>query len=389
METVKTQPMGRARNRSRLSVLLSVLLGVAAMLLFAVRSLTAYGAPSGPQQSQATTGSPPTANANTNANANLNHNPWYNGSRATTILPPTSSPSLISSTIAGGATAGGHYLFWLDQCTRAMAIYGYDLNTNQAFLVKTLPLGSGSLATDGQALVWVEGTEYSGDSIHSYNLSTAQEAIVIPSGTGEYDQIAVDKGTLYYDNPLTGLLARNLSSGDEQLVSADGAYPVAAAGKVLWLKQEQQCSSDGLCISSWKLYMAQQDDLKHSTYLATSGPDRFNGPGISGDKIVWADAWWQDNFTIYDIASNTSTIFHTGGFSIPMIRGSVVVWTEGPGTSRGWSIKSGDITTGASSTIVRGGEGKGFARAWGIAGANNGTVIYSVDDQLFTDGPIR
>jgi hypothetical protein len=205
----KSQPRGHYRSK------LSMLLGVAAVLVFGLCSLIACRAPGEPEKSQATTLQAATATATATATTNVTdvnagQKPGCIGSRPI-ATPSTSSGRLISYTFLGNPTVGGHYLFWTDQCTSgnpAMAIYGYDLNTNYSFLVKTLPLGATSLATDGQTLVWVEGTEYAGDSIHSYNLSTGQEATVISSGTGEYDQIAVDKDILYYDQLLTSVMLR-------------------------------------------------------------------------------------------------------------------------------------------------------------------------------------
>ncbi|MEO8287300.1 MAG: hypothetical protein ABI670_12820 [Chloroflexota bacterium] len=295
---------------------------------------------------------------------------------------PTASAAqskLITRSLAGEPTAGGAYLFWTDVRNTSMAIYGYNVNTSQEFLVKTLPRGAASLATDGRALAWIQGEPSGGDSIHTYNIATTQETTVIPSGTAEYSGIAVDNGTLYYESQTSGLVARNLSTGVEQVISTKGVQPVAADGKVLWLEQEQICYDVALCSTLQHLYLAELDNLQSVTNLATSGPSGFGAYQVSGNRVVWATG--TTGFTIYQIREGSKGAFQTGGFSFPIIRGDMLVWTEGPGASKGWSIKGHDIATGSSWITLS--ESNSFARAWRIVEGTHRGLEYSIDSTLY------
>jgi hypothetical protein len=314
----------------------------------------------------------------------------YAYERRQTIAPqPTSTaavmlPHLLSETSIGTPAAGGHYIFWTDVRNPQMAIYGYDLNTSQEFLVKQLPLGAASLATDGQTLVWVEGTAQSGDSIQSYDLATKRLSTIVPSGTNEYDHIAIDAGTLFYEKSGTGLVAHVLATGQERLISASGSAPIATEGKLLWTELKQQCPPNDLCSSQWELYLSDSANIKSKTLLATSsGPNGFRTYNASGNQVVWADAFWSDGFTLYDVRNSTSRTIRTQGISEPIVSGNIIVWSEGPTGGpqgpKGWSIKGYDMSTNTSWKIIP--EGNSFLRPSCIISGK--TLLFTDADKLY------
>ncbi len=283
----------------------------------------------------------------------------------------------LSDTLVGKPVAGGHYLFWTDTRNPKMAIYGYDLNTNQEFVVKQLPLGASSLATDGQILAWVEGSERpaEGDSLHTYNLATKQESTIIPTsrnGNGnELGGVAVDKGTLYYKGS-SGLVARDLSSGQEQVISVKGQDPVAADGKLLWVELEQHCTQGTFCPYEWSLHLLVQGGAKSDIVLATSGGENgFSGYHISGSRVVWGYVGGT-YLALYDTKDGTRKTIQGKGASLshPLISGNIVVWSEGPtgaiGEQGGWSIKGYNTDTDSLWTIIS--NSNAITQAWAIIG---------------------
>lgn len=69
--------------------------------------------------------------------------------------PSEDAAHLVASTVVGNPVAAGKYLFWIDLRDAQAAIYGYDLDTLQEFLIKALASTSQvkSLASDGVMLV--------------------------------------------------------------------------------------------------------------------------------------------------------------------------------------------------------------------------------------------
>ncbi|HET9494331.1 MAG TPA: hypothetical protein VFR15_08885 [Chloroflexia bacterium] len=293
-------------------------------------------------------------------------------------------PTLIARTVIGEPAARGHYVFWTDSRASDWAIYGYDVNTGEEFVVKQLPLGASGLATDGRLLAWVESSASNSgviiESIQVYNLSTREESTVSSSAGSELDRLALDNGTLYYGNQDMGyLVARDISTGQEQQVAAGGKEPVAAGGNVLWTELKQDCDPGPLCHFQFALQLARSGEYSKATALTvSSGPNGFWGYSASGDTAVWADAWWLEGFMIHDLRSGTNKVVSGKAVTSPVVAGDIVVWAEDATSSPvARCIKGYNTTTGRTWTVVSRIDGR--VRALNILGTK---IIYAVDADL-------
>jgi hypothetical protein len=262
--------------------------------------------------------------------------------------------------------------------------------------------GFGQLASNGQVLLWVEGSETTGDSIHSYNLTTSQETTVIAASANvEHNDIALDGDTLYY-HASTGLVGRSLSTGQQQLVSAQGVYPSAAGGKVLWMEPtNQQCTigsttldasgnevieSKPRCTFDWNLYL--RTSSTSTPQLLASQQQGFTGYHVSGDKVTWAE--YNSVAHMYTISTGTTENISAEPAANPLVLNTStetkLVWSklptgeiDKPNTS---SVQSKTRTsannTETSSAIVDDSTANVVARAI----VDQSRVLYTVDPDL-------
>jgi hypothetical protein len=301
--------------------------------------------------------------------------------------PAADTNLLVTRKVIGSPAVGGHYLFWVEDRDSKRSIYGYDIRSNQEFLVKNLPLGADFLNSDGQTLIWVEGSEGLGDSIHTFSIASKQEAIAIPATSiAEYSGVAVDGDILYYQAGV-GLVGHNLSTGQEQLISNKGAaYPVATDGKVLWVEINQQCSPGGPCPFEWNLYLLDRTRSSSGILLATSlGENGFSSYNISGNRVIWADISAPTAASIYDISNGATKNIQSKAVLNPILGGDIAAWSEGPvgmpGGPSNWSIRAYDVNADVSWTVV--GESSAVKRAWGIVQVPQSLLAYTSGESLY------
>lgn len=299
-------------------------------------------------------------------------------------VPP--GARLIASTALGVPVAAGHYLIWPDSRSVAAgqrSVYGYDLNTNQEFLIANDANDKYSFATDGTLVVWVEVPSGTTARIQSFNLNTRQSSTILEAaGPAEFGDLAVDGAMLYYlDNrgpsdgsppanvseTRNGLYARNLQTGQESLISSTAQHPVAADGILLW-SEEVQYRDDTtdpsgtnyitpLSLAQWRLHLTRDvANTSPTDTVIAQGMERFSGYQVSGDKVVWAfrPGSGDGQAYVYRLSSGSNQLISSQTANNPLIKGNDVAWTTTQSSAidqpRQWSVYKASATATDSST---------------------------------------
>jgi hypothetical protein len=280
----------------------------------------------------------------------------------TTGPPAHTQPApnrLLTSALVGAPVAAGQYIFWKERGTEQVALYGYDLATNTRFLLAQPANASAAIASDGAIVAWTSGDPADRAlTIQGYDLRT-RAVFTLATGISGAGEIAIDQGWLYYtDSALAhrGLFARAIASGREQLISPAGQRPVAADGALLW--SEEKSSGVGHT-ASWSLHLRTGDGRHGDTLIAAgaAGYGGFSGYAVSGSTVAWAFAGGaqESGVQLFRLDNGTHTTLAPAG-SDPHIQGSTVLWTEqpsgAPGQSQRWLVRSYDLTSGQSATVV-------------------------------------
>lgn len=245
--------------------------------------------------------------------------------------PAANAAQLIADTVVGSPVAAGNYLFWVDQRDAQVAIYSYNLDTQQETRIQELvqTYDVSSLVSDGQTVAWVD-TTLPIQRIQSYSLSTEAVSTVITDteayGLGD---IALEDGVLYYADTAPshrGIYAYNLTTGQTQPVTPVGHHPVVNDGVLLW--QDVQYSP-GSSIAERSLY-ARTLDGSLDTTLIVSGTAAFSGYGIAGDHVVWSFSppVVDQRVTSYHLATGNTQILSSQAGSLPTISQQRVAWRE-------------------------------------------------------------
>jgi hypothetical protein len=279
---------------------------------------------------------------------------------------------LLTSTLVGEPVAAGRYIFWKERGAEQVALYGYDLATGTRFLL-TQPADATAIASDGAMVAWTSADPADHAlAIRGYDLRT-RAVFTLAIGIGGAGEIAIDQGWLYYtDSALAhrGLFAREIASGREQLISPAGRRPVAADGALLW--SEEKSSGMGQT-AIWSLHLRTRGGRHGDMLIAsgTAGYGGFSGYAVSGGTVVWAFAGGapESGVQLFRLDNATHTTIAPTG-SDPHIQSSSVIWTEqpsgAPGQSQRWLVRSYDLTSGQSTTVVLPSTAASAARA--IAG---------------------
>jgi hypothetical protein len=266
---------------------------------------------------------------------------------------------LLTSALVGAPVAAGQYIFWKERGAEQVALYGYDLATSTRFLLAQPADATATIASDGAIVAWTSGDNADRAlTIHGYNLRT-RAVFTLATGIGGASEIAIDQGWLYYtDSALAhrGLFARTIASDREQLISPAGRRPVAADGALLW--SEEKSSGVGRT-ATWSLHLRTRDGRHGDTLIAAgaAGYGGFSGYAVSGSTAIWTSAGGahESGVQLFQLDNGTHTTIAPTG-SDPHIQGSTVLWTEqpsgAPGQSQHWLVRSYDLTSGQSATVV-------------------------------------
>lgn len=209
------------------------------------------------------------------------------------------------------------------------AIYSYDRYSNKETRLVSSATPKLKITSDGKMLVWLEKQGDKG-VIQGYDLATQQQSAIVdvPTTYSSYSYMALGDGVLYYQDRKeghTGLFARNLSSGEEQAISATGSDPVAKDGVLLWTEQRD----DGQY-----LHMLRLDGTKRDTVLARSyGPPDFYGYDVSGSNVVYANSVGENWYMhLYNSNDGTDRVIPNSHYGTgPHVNGNRVLWTVAQG----------------------------------------------------------
>jgi hypothetical protein len=282
----------------------------------------------------------------------------------TTAPPARTQPAnppdqLLTSALVGAPVAAGQYIFWKEHGAEQVALYGYDLATSTRFLLAQPADATAMIASDGAIVAWTSGDPAGRAlAIQGHDLRT-RAVFRLATGIGGAGEIAIDQGWLYYtDSALAhrGLFARAIASGRQQLISPTGRRPVAADGALLW---SEETSSGVGRTATWSLHLRTRDGRHDDTLIAAgaAGYGGFSGYAVSGGTVVWAFAGGAQasGVQLFRLDDGTHTMIAPTG-SDPHIQAHTTLWTEqlsdAPGQSQRWLVRSYDLTSGQSATVV-------------------------------------
>lgn len=308
----------------------------------------------------------------------------------------TSAARLLASNVLDWPVGGGNYIFWVAAYNGGKAIYGFSPTQQTDFLVtdKFKTNASYTLVSDGQLLAWSESviTDENSNpaySFYGYNLVSKHQFPITLGIDPNPVSLALDEGQLFYNDYSVahfGLYDHDLASGQEQLISRCGDWPVVAEGVLIWGEPEDGCSgqppsSDGSCCylpQKTVLHLLKLDGSEGDTPIAVSaGNVRY---AVAGKYVTWAvysddqPANYEGVF-LYDLGSgNSKRISAQVGYD-PLISDSKVVWNNHPtAQSPAWTISSYDIQSGATSLVVK--ESASWSQARAIIRQNQ--LVYSM-----------
>ncbi len=256
--------------------------------------------------------------------------------------PTTGTPKLISATASEAVVAAGGYLFWLDTRTGGAGVYGYRSDTKRVSVLDTSAARRYALASDGTTVAWVENGDKE-DVVVSYNLATGQRRGLVHGS--EFGGLALAGTTLIYQDGSAshrGLYARAINNGDEHLLAARGANPVADDGLVLWSEEQIKPGSQVPTVS---LHLGYLNGKGGERVLATSR-GCLTGYALSRGNAYWAFGCAASDRQVYaqsiSDGAATTTAISNGEGRAPYAAAGVVVWTVPPASDpaalRQWAI---------------------------------------------------
>lgn len=271
-------------------------------------------------------------------------------------------PQVIAAHAFGRPIAAGRYIFWVDMRhwvdarNERATIYGYDLITQQEFMVKEVGSVTNalSLTSDGTTVAWIDhvySDGFSRDRIQGYDLATRREFTIRELDIHDsFSSVALADGVVYYDlhtKSETGIYSSTLDATQVQQLSPQGYYVVAADGKVLW---QEECYAYGPC----RLYGLDLATGRRTEVV--NGRAAFTGYAVAGDTIVWSFFYDTEHRGIgaYDMTAGVSTTISVDSGWFPIIDDSRVAWNTV--TSQGAAITHTltvlDRATGATQLLV-------------------------------------
>jgi len=275
-------------------------------------------------------------------------------------LPPLSftKPSLLDQGVSSGPLVASSTVFW----ATASGIFGYT-DKGEKFQVSSGQGDQFVLAGDDKTLVWgkIKGSKA---FIHAYDIASRREVSVFdfPGYNGEGFSphgFAVNDGVLYYshDNPITkgfSLFARNLASGQEQVVKDGGIGPVVSGGYLLW--HETVCAGTGsfACAPPQVyIYVRKLDGSAKDIVIDLGGTEQpLSGYGIYSDSVVWGQAYFGGIFSRPLGSGPVHTIF-SGSAQYFNISDGKIAWVYQPlGPAQGQQALVGDLGNGVITPVT-------------------------------------
>lgn len=218
----------------------------------------------------------------------------------------------------------GNIIVWDDFRDDNHNIYGYNLLTNQEFLIAADINGDENSFNDGYPAIWGDYVTWAQDGkISIYNLKTKQVKLV---GEGYAFPPDIFEDTVVWEESFD-IFAYNLKTGDVRTLG-DGSYPAINGDIVVW--------ANGNYIYGF--------NLKSSTtpFLIRDGTNVGN-PAIYGDIVVWEEGGdykiWKHN-----LKTGEQVPISPSYSSYPSIYGDIVVWVYDLGDEyyiNGYNLKTG------------------------------------------------
>lgn len=290
----------------------------------------------------------------------------------------------VSKGLVGKPVAVGRYLLWFERDGRSLnlSVRGYDADRDLTFSLPGKPAEGSTMATDGALVAWTERVRSREQRVQGYDLRTGQGITLLPaSGARELGGIALDHGVLYYQDATPGHLgiyARDVATGQEQLITASGRNPVVADGVLLW--SEESFPGSYLPPKS-SLHMRRLDGSAPDTVLAHAAA-LLSSYDVSGDYVVWSffPPAVDRRVHLYRLSTGASTLISAVPARYPRIQGNTVVWTAEPDAAPGqqpqWSLQSYAIDTGGVTTLFE--DTSGLLAPWAIFGQS--AVVFAADN---------
>ena len=233
---------------------------------------------------------------------------------------------LVTSPIVAGS-----YVFWTEG-DKETTIHGYNLEDKTQFVVPDTGKAQFSLSSDGNQLVWLQSPDQylsPGSTIQLYDIASGKRITVLDRGvTADFDSLALDNGTLYYQDSTQGhqgLFARNLTNGQERLVTDKGSKPVVANGAIVWV----EVGPEGKNISPiYSLHLLKPGATKD--IILTSEEGAFSSFSIKGNQVIWSHfpgAITQKVY-VYDISADKTTSISSGAGRYPQLTSHGAVWVN-------------------------------------------------------------
>jgi hypothetical protein len=301
----------------------------------------------------------------------------------------------VAEHVLGRPAGSARGLYWFEMRDGLTALFGLDVAGGRQVALSGQPDTSVAPATSGDYIAWVERTP-DGQS-QFVILNTIFSRLDLPriilesrgsNTTSLLASIALDGRTLYYADLTqghTGLFARNVDTGEEQLIDAKGSFPVAADGVLLWSTNADNGKTGAGMRVSWTLHMRKLDGGEER--VVTTVPDAVPGGiadyAVTGDNIVWSySSPGVDNRVFrYQISNGAWGPLSADAADSPSISGATVAWATNPYFDRdpgvSWAVQTYDLRTGAIKTVAQGLNPEGF-RYVALAG---GRAAYTAKGQ--------
>ncbi|HKP54589.1 MAG TPA: hypothetical protein VJ183_18280 [Chloroflexia bacterium] len=296
------------------------------------------------------------------------------------------SATIVASNI-GNAVAGGKFIFWEDRGLPNNPIYGFDNERATQALVTEKPGYKFEMATDGTHVTWIapDYTFTQSATLDGLHIGTgASFSIPITSGISV---LAIENGVLYYYWDIEGgmaIHAHDIATGNKRPLVVHPFRTLPNGSRTSDVLVSRVLVKDGVLLwsesryrpdtpptdSETSLHMLKLDGTMGDTVLATARGN-LRGFDLSGDNVVWtfspldlADPPDPSNrVTLYNIRTGVKRAISPEGIraSDPIIRGNLVVWSEGTSTLPfidrkivyNTLMKVYDIETGSTHTLFR------------------------------------
>lgn len=240
---------------------------------------------------------------------------------------------LITDTaIVGHPVVARNYLFWLDGRHLNRAIYGYNLKTEQEFLIPAQHRPR-FVASDGTIVAWIEQRDSAFSSyelIRGYDLRTKHIfTFVTATSAAGFGTLAMHNGQLYYtrrDQDQRGLYVYTVATGQIQQIGPGKAEePVVDDSFLLWNHENPR---ERYATPSRSLYLRQLENGAGTTML--TGTRNLISYAVDGKYAVWShtSTTGTQQVVLYDIDRQEHKIISMDMAEYPVIAGDVIAWVN-------------------------------------------------------------